>query len=74
MDNKEPLLLSVSDICTLLNIQRTLFYNLVSTGAFGPLPVRLGRRRLYKRSDVMRFIELNCPPRERFLAMTGGGR
>ncbi len=68
------LLLSVSDVCKLLNVQRTLFYNLISTGAFGCLPVRLGRRRLYKRSDVLRWIELNCPPREKFLALTGGGK
>lgn len=72
--NENPLLLSVDDTCKLLNIRRTLFYSMISTGHFGPLPLRLGRRRMYRRADVERWIELGAPARERFLTLTGGGR
>jgi len=69
-----PLLLSVEQVCGLLGIKRTLLYSMISTGEFGPLPLRLGRRRMYRRSDVERWIELGTPVRERFLTLTGGGR
>jgi len=69
-----PLLLSVDDTCKLLNIHRTLFYSMISTGQFGPLPLRLGRRRMYRRADVERWIEFGAPAREKFLVLTGGKR
>jgi len=69
-----PLLLSVEHVCELLGIRRTLFYSMIQTGRFGPLPLKLGRRRMYRRLDVERWIELGAPSREKFLTMTRSKR
>jgi len=59
----EPALLTVQQVCRLLNISRAEFYRINATGAFGPLPVRLGtcRKVLYSRAEVEDWLKAKCP-------------
>lgn len=67
-ETPEKLLLSDKEAAELLGIGRTLFWGLHSSGRL-PLPVRLGRRTLWRRDLLEKFVEWNCPAREKFLVM-----
>jgi predicted DNA-binding transcriptional regulator AlpA len=62
----EPALLTIPQICAYLNIARPTFYKINATGAFGPLPVKLGtcRKVLYRRGEVENWISASCPHRK----------
>jgi len=64
----QPLLLSAAETAALLGISRSAFYSLLSSGRM-PLPVRLGRRALWRRDLLELFVAWNCPPRDKFLAL-----
>lgn len=65
----DKLLLSAAETAQLLGISRSAFYSLLSSGRIGPLPVRLGRRTLWRRDLLELFVAWNCPPREKFLQL-----
>ena len=52
----EPLLVDVQEFADLLNISRSTLFSLVSAGRIGPQPIRLGRRRLYRRIEVVDWV------------------
>jgi predicted DNA-binding transcriptional regulator AlpA len=58
-----PALLTISQVCQLLNVCRAEFYRLDSTGKFAPLPVALCKKRLYLRSEVENWLKAKCPHR-----------
>jgi len=64
----DSLLLSASDAAELCGICRSTWLMLRDTGKT-PAAIRLGRRVLWRRSDVEDWISLGCPSRERFEAM-----
>lgn len=65
----DPLLIGANDAAKLLGIGRSLFYSLHSSGQLGPLPIRLGRRTLWRRDDLQAWVAARCPERTRWLAM-----
>jgi excisionase family DNA binding protein len=69
-DNTVPLLLSATEAAALLGISRSLFCGLHSSGRLGPLPVRLGRRSLWRRDELQKWIASACPPRQQWQTRT----
>lgn len=66
----EPLLLDARQCAALCNISRATWYSLLSSGRC-PLPVRLGRRTLWRRDELTAWVAAGCPPRDRWQAMKG---
>ncbi|MHC4477710.1 MAG: helix-turn-helix transcriptional regulator [Planctomycetota bacterium] len=65
----EPALLTVLQVCRLLNISRAEFYRLDASGKFAPLPTGLCRKRLYSRSELETWIQAGLPHRKQWRAM-----
>ena len=63
----DPLLVGADDAAKLLGIGRSLFYSLHSSGQLGPLPIRLGRRALWRREELAAWIRAGCPGRTRWV-------
>lgn len=62
----DVLLLSVENTAKLLGISRRLFYGLHSTGKLGPLPVKLGKRSLWRRAEIEAWVAAGCPTRDQW--------
>ena len=63
----KAILLSASEVSQLLGVGKSLFYSMHSTGAFGPLPIRLGRRTLWRRQELEEWVAAGAPPRDQWL-------
>lgn len=63
----ETLLLSAEDSAQLLGIGRTLFYSMHSSGRLGPMPVKLGRRALWRREELKNWVRAGCPARNQWI-------
>ena len=61
------LLLDADQAASLLNVGRSLFYSMHSSGQLGPLPVRLGRRTLWRREELKRWVDAGCLPRDQWV-------
>ncbi len=57
----------------LCGVSRSHFLALHSAGKV-PLPVRLGRRTLWRTSELDAWIQAGCPARDRWQARKGVGR
>ena len=64
--SREQLLISATEAADILGIGRSLFYELQQSGRLGPMAVRLGKRCLWNRSELARWVEAGCPGRERW--------
>jgi len=71
-ENLQPLLLSATDAASLIGIGRSLFWSMHSAGKV-PLPVGLGKRRLWRRSELERWVDAGCPARSQWEAMKETG-
>ncbi|MBA7677129.1 hypothetical protein ES703_85377 [subsurface metagenome] len=71
VDGKQvySLLLSASDAAALLGIGSSHFWGLHSSGRLGPLPIKLGRRTLWSRRDLEKWIDAGCPSRKQWQDM-----
>jgi predicted DNA-binding transcriptional regulator AlpA len=67
----QPELLTIPQVCELVNIKRATFYKLNCSGAFAPLPIGLCRKVLYQRAEVENWISNKCPHRRQWLTMQG---
>jgi excisionase family DNA binding protein len=65
----EPALLTIPQVCELLNISRAEFYRLNQSGKFAPLQIGLCRKVLYLRSEVEDWLSKKCPHRRQWQAM-----
>lgn len=65
--NPAPLLLTTDQAASLLNIGRTLLYSMHTSGQLGPLPIRLGRRTLWRHDELKRWVLAGCPPRIKWM-------
>jgi len=65
----EPLLLSCSQVGALIGVSRSKVFQLLSEGKLPP-SFKIGGSRRFKRNDVLRWIELNCPNLDTFCALT----
>ena len=68
----EPLLLDARAAAALCGVGRTLWLTMHQDGRI-PMPLRLGRRTLWRRSELERWIEAGCPPRLRWQEKSGQG-
>jgi excisionase family DNA binding protein len=71
IETTEKLLLSAAETAALLGISRSAFYSLLSSGRIGPLPVRLGRRTLWRAEELRAWTQAGCPARDRWLQLQG---
>ncbi len=62
----ESLLVGAAEAASLLGIGRSHFYGLHSSGRLGPLPVKLGSRRLWSRVELRLWVEDSCPGRSQW--------
>jgi len=69
---EKPLLLSAGQTASLLGIGRTTLYGMSSSGALGPMPIRLSGRVLWRRDELAEWVSCGCPNRERWQIMRGG--
>ena len=69
MPNKSPqnpLLLSADQAAAFLGIGRSHLYSLHSSGRL-PLPVKLGRRTLWRRDELSAWVAAGCPSRDKWI-------
>ncbi|MCP4256638.1 MAG: helix-turn-helix domain-containing protein [Planctomycetes bacterium] len=71
-DKLEPALLTIPQVCQLLNISRAEFYRLDQNGKFGLLSTGLCRKRLYVRMEIENWIRAGCPHRKIWQAQRKG--
>jgi predicted DNA-binding transcriptional regulator AlpA len=64
-----PALLTISQVCQLINLGRAELYRLKATGAFAPLSVGLCRKVLYRRTEIEEWVNAGCPHRKLWQAM-----
>lgn len=69
MSTETPLLISYRDVCEMLGISKSLFFEMRQTGRFPIKAIRLGGSVRYSRREVERWIEAGCPA-----AWKGGSR
>jgi len=70
----QPELLTISDVCKMLNISRAEFYRLDASGKFAPLQVGLCRKVLYRKAEIQSWIQAGCPHRKQWLIMKGNSK
>jgi excisionase family DNA binding protein len=58
-------LLSVADVCEVLDVSRTTLYRLKSSGKL-PRCIKLGRSVKYRRDEIEAWIAAGCPPRSKW--------
>lgn len=64
-----PMLLDAREAARVCGVSRSHFLAMHSAGKV-PLPVRLGRRTLWRGAELAAWIEADCPARDRWLTMT----
>jgi len=64
----EPILLDAKQAAAMLSIGRTHLYALHSSGRL-PLPLRLGRRTLWRADELKKWVSAGCPSRQKWIVM-----
>lgn len=64
-----PLLLDAKAVATALSVSRTTIYQMSNTGELGPMPIALGRRKLWRSEELAAWVRAGCPPRGRWVKM-----
>ena len=68
----EPLLLDAREAAGLCGVGRTHWLTMSAEGLV-PMPLHLGRRVLWRRAELERWVEAGCPPRLRWQEKSGQG-
>lgn len=61
-----PALLTIPQVCQLLNISRAEFYRLNQSGKFAPLSVGLCRKVLIRKDEIEHWVRAGCPHRRQW--------
>lgn len=69
-----PLLLSAPRLAELLGVSVRMVWVMNQDGTLGPLPIRLRGATRWKAEEVARWVQADCPPRERWLEVNKIGR
>ncbi len=64
-----PLLLDAKSVAAVLSVSLRTIYGMKSTGEIGPIPIRLGRRTLWRYEEIAAWVRAGCPRRELWLKM-----
>jgi len=59
-----PLLLDAKSLAAVLSVSRTTVYQMNNTGELGPMPIRFGRRTLWRYGEIAAWVRAGCPRRE----------
>ncbi|MFC1782726.1 helix-turn-helix transcriptional regulator [Planctomycetota bacterium] len=70
--NNHRLLLNACEAAALLGIGRSHLYGLHASGRM-PLPIKLGRRTLWRKDELAAWVAAGCPARARWAALSTGG-
>ena len=62
-----PLLVDATEAARLLGIGRSLFYQLVSSGRFGPQKIVFNSKKMYSVEEISSWIRASCPAKERWI-------
>lgn len=65
-DQANSLLLNADAAAGMLAISRTLFYEMHSDGRLGPMAIRFGRCSRWRRDEMVKWVEADCPPRRQW--------
>jgi excisionase family DNA binding protein len=68
----ERLLVDVKEAAKALGISARHLAGLHSSGRLGPLPMKLGRRRLWRFDELKSWVEAGCPQREKWISDNRG--
>jgi excisionase family DNA binding protein len=72
-ETPEKLLYSAKELGAALGISRSKIFSMLACGQLPP-SIKLGNSRRFSAAVVKRWVELECPCLERFLALTGDKR
>ncbi len=67
--NITPLLLDANAVAAILSVSRAMVFSMMSTSMLGPLPIRLGKRTLWRYEELAAWVRAGCPRREVWLKM-----
>ena len=65
-----PLLLDFKTAAGLIGVGVSTFYAMDRSGELGPQGIRLRRRRLWPREELVAWVRAGCPRREKWAAMS----
>jgi len=68
----EPLLVGAKQAAKLLGVSPRHLAGLHSSGRLGPLPIRLGRRTLWRTVELAAWVAAGCPQREKWISDNHG--
>ena len=72
IDTPMALMVDAKVAAHLCGIGKTTWYQLHAAGRI-PMPIRLGRRTLWRRDELTAWIAAGCPTRHQWQAMRGRG-
>lgn len=70
---RAPLLVDARAAAALRGVSRSMWWSLHAAGRV-PIPVRLGRRTLWRAAELAAWIEAGCPPRDRWECIREGSQ
>ena len=63
IETLRPLLVSAAEAARMLGVGHSLFYEMGADGRLGPMPIRFGRKCLWRTDELRQWCEDGCPPR-----------
>ncbi len=64
-----PLLLNIKAMGAALSLSPAGLYRMSSAGELGPMPIKFGRRRLWRYEELAAWVRAGCPRRELWVKM-----
>ena len=71
--NPDPILLDAKGVAALLGLGKNTVLRHDETGKLGPMAIKLGRRRLWRKDEILQWVEADCPGRARWQSMRRQG-
>lgn len=63
LSGSDPLTLDAAGAAALVGVSRSLWYSLLAQGRT-PVPLRLGRRTLWRKEELTAWVRAGCPRQE----------
>jgi len=64
-----PLLLNIKAMAVALSPSPATLYRMSSAGELGPMPIKFGKRRLWRYEELAAWVRAGCPRRELWVKM-----
>ena len=62
-----PCLVNAETLGKMLGVSKRTIYRMDASGELGPMPVKLGGRRLWRTQEISRWVMADCPRRMKWL-------